>query len=215
MSKQALENFERALHHQFILPILRSNDPALCLKFAQCLYKQGFEILEITLTTPQALAQIAQLAFEGVHVGAGTVLDTDQAKAAIASGARFLISPGLSFKIADLAQSADVPYFPGVYSPTEVMQALNHGLTRMKLFPASTGGIDYFKHLQGPFPQVRFLPTGGLNFAQLKDWHNAGVLAVGQGTRLVSEQALAAQDWPQIETQLQAIREEVARWHSP
>lgn len=204
--------FETALHHQFVLPILRLDNPQTCLQLARCLVQTGFELLEITLTTPDALNLIASLAQEGICIGAGTVIHPREAEQALASGAQFLVSPGLSLEIAEQAQQAQVPYFPGVYTPTEVMLALNHGLTRLKLFPASTGGLDYLKHLQGPFPQVQWLPTGGLHFGELQAWKQAGVFAVGQGTRLVSSQALARQDWAAIQAELRAIRAEIQSW---
>jgi 2-dehydro-3-deoxyphosphogluconate aldolase/(4S)-4-hydroxy-2-oxoglutarate aldolase len=207
-----MKHFETALHRQFVLPILRLDDPQTCLHLARCLVKAGFEILEITLTTPEALKLIANLAQEGICIGAGTVLSKIEAERALASGAQFLVSPGLSLEIAQVANKAQLPYFPGVYTPSEVMTALNHGLTRLKLFPASTGGLDYLKHLQGPFPQVQWLPTGGLHFADLKAWQRAGVLAVGQGTRLISPAALARQDWASIEQELRSLQAEIQSW---
>lgn len=208
-------SFESALHAQFVLPILRLEDPNICLKLARCLVKAGFNILEITLTTPDALKLIGHLAQEGVCVGAGTVLNKIEAERALASGAQFLVSPGLGLEIAQMAQKFQLPYFPGVYTPSEVMTALSHGLTQLKLFPASSGGLDYLKHLQGPFPQVQWLPTGGLHFADLQAWQRAGVLAVGQGTRMVSPEALARQDWEAIEQELHALHAEVQTWLKP
>ena len=207
-----LSDFELRLKQQFVLPILRLEDPQTCLHLSRSLVQAGFEILEITLTTPNALSLITTLANEGICIGAGTVLNKIEAEKALASGAQFLVSPGLSLEIADLAEKAQLPYFPGVYTPSEIMTALNHGLTRLKLFPASSGGLDYLKHLQGPFPEVQWLPTGGLHFAELQAWKRDGVLAVGQGTRLISPEALARQDWESIQQELRSLRAEIQTW---
>lgn len=199
--------FYEVLRTQFLLPILRLDDADACFKLAECLSQTGFPLLEITLTTPDALALIRRLNIAGVTCGAGTVLTAAQATAAIDAGSRFLVSPGLSAKIADIAAAAAVPYIGGVQTATEVMQALELGLSCLKLFPASSGGIEHLKALKGPFPQVSWLPTGGIEFAELPAWRAAGALAVGQGTRLVSASALARGDWDAIRAELTQIKQ--------
>ncbi|MGV3524814.1 MAG: bifunctional 4-hydroxy-2-oxoglutarate aldolase/2-dehydro-3-deoxy-phosphogluconate aldolase [Candidatus Sericytochromatia bacterium] len=207
--------FYRELQAQFLLPILRLDDPSQCLLLAESLYHSGFTQLEITLTTPDALGLIARLQRDGIPVGAGTVLTLQDAERALGAGAHFLVSPGLGLEIAALAREAGVPYIPGVYTPSEVMTALAHGLQQLKLFPASHGGLDYLNHLRGPFPQVQWLPTGGLAFADLPAWRRAGVLAVGQGSRLVPPELLRDGDAQALQAHLRKLAAEVARWEGP
>jgi len=207
MSPTVLTEFETALQRQRVLPIIRLSDPELCLRLCQLLQAHGFPLLEITLTTPQALRLIQELAEAGVWIGAGTVLHAEAARQALAAGARFLVSPGLSLEIQAVAQAAQVPYIPGVMTPSEVMLALNHGLELLKLFPASHLGCDYLQQLRGPFPQARWLPTGGIAWAQIAEWLSAGCLAVGQGTRLVSQTHLEARDWAALAVEIQGLQQ--------
>ena len=199
--------FETALERQLLLPILRMDDAGRCLGLARTLAARGFGLLEITLGTPAAAHLIETLAGEGVQIGAGTVCTSQDARRALAAGARFLVSPGLSPEVAGIALGAGVPYLPGVLSPTEVMQALNLGLRLLKLFPASLGGPAYLQQLKGPFPQARWLVTGGVEVADLPAWRAAGALALGYGSRIVSAQALAAGDWEAIGRQVQQLRQ--------
>lgn len=201
-----------ALQQQCLLPILRLDNPHICQRLAESLYQQGFKVLEITLTTPRALEIIQQLALAGAQVGAGTVLNVQEAEQALDHGAQFLISPGFSPEISQLAQAHQVAYFPGVFSATEVMLALDQGLTTLKLFPASSLGTGYLKHLKGPFPQVHWLPTGGIELADVPQWLAAGALAVGQGTRLVSAEHLKAGNWQAIDQELQQVQQQIQSW---
>ncbi|MBF2054363.1 MAG: bifunctional 4-hydroxy-2-oxoglutarate aldolase/2-dehydro-3-deoxy-phosphogluconate aldolase [Candidatus Sericytochromatia bacterium] len=199
------DDFLKALGQQQILPILRLDNARRCLKLAQTLFECGFKVLEITLDTPEAPRLIRQLNAMGAITGAGTLKHLADADRALAAGAQFLVSPGLSLEIARRAQHAQTPYFPGVWTPTEVLLALSHGIQTLKLFPASIGGPAHLKHLRGPFPEIQWLPTGGIGLNEVPAYLQAGALAVGQGTRLVSAAALQAEDWGQIQAELQGI----------
>ncbi|HEY9840738.1 MAG TPA: bifunctional 4-hydroxy-2-oxoglutarate aldolase/2-dehydro-3-deoxy-phosphogluconate aldolase [Candidatus Obscuribacterales bacterium] len=201
--------FERALEQQLLLPILRMDDAGVCLGFARTLAANGFGLLEITLDTPDACGLIAQLAAEEVWIGAGTVITAADAEVALEHGARFLVSPGLNPEVAQVAASAGVPYLPGVLSPSEAMQALALGLKLLKLFPASLGGPAYLQQLKGPFPQLRWLVTGGVRLEDLPDWRRAGALAIGYGPRLVSARHLQSHDWNAVAAELGAIRQKL------
>lgn len=194
--------FEAQLIRQRLLPILRLGDPALCLKLGQLLSASGFEIFEISLVSADALRVIQQLAQQGIQIGAGTVLNAQAAKAALEHGAQFLVSPGLSPAVAAIAAQAQRPYLPGVYSPSEIMQALELGLDFLKLFPAGPAGKAYLKQLKGPFPEVRWLVTGGIEFAEIQSWLDTGADVIGYGSRLVSPELLAANDWQGVARQL-------------
>ena len=193
--------FER-LCQQKVLPILRLEDPEQARQLSHCLIDSQFSILEITLTTPGALEVIQELSSVYPDIGAGTVCTPNQAAEALAAGASFLVSPGWSLEIAELARSENVPYFPGVWTGTEIMTALSHGFTDLKLFPAHSLGPDYVKHLQGPFPEARFLVTGGIPVDAVGSYLAAGARVVGQGTRLVNKADLQAGRWEAIRTTL-------------
>lgn len=199
--------FYAELHRQFVLPIIRMDDTERCQKLCELLIQTGFKVVEITLTTPGALKLIDQLRAGGVYVGVGTVLTTLQARDALAAGVQFMVSPGFSVDLSTFCETHDLPFFPGVLSPTEVMQALSHGHYHLKLFPAA--GVPYLKHLSGPFPQVHWLPTGGVPFAEIPAYFQAGAFAVGQGTRLVNAAALRDKNWAQIERELREIQDKI------
>ena len=116
-------------------------------------------------------------------IGAGTVINAEQAKTAIGAGARFIVSPGLSADVAAVCREADVPYLPGCVTPTEIMAALEMGLTTLKFFPANVyGGLTALKALSAPFPQVRFLPTGGVDLKNIKEYLSFDKIAAVGGS---------------------------------
>jgi 2-dehydro-3-deoxyphosphogluconate aldolase/(4S)-4-hydroxy-2-oxoglutarate aldolase len=109
--------------------------------------------------------------FPDMYIGAGTVINGEQAKAAIDAGACFIVSPGLSAEVAEVCKAADIPYFPGCATPTEIMQAIALGITTVKFFPANVyGGLNAIKALSAPFPQVKFLPTGGVDLSNINEF---------------------------------------------
>jgi 2-dehydro-3-deoxyphosphogluconate aldolase/(4S)-4-hydroxy-2-oxoglutarate aldolase len=178
-----------------VIPVLRGHDPDAVLEVAKLLLGEGFMHLEITFTVPDAARVIAELVgLEGAVVGAGTVIDAKHLWAAIEAGARFLVSPGLNEPLLeawddyrDKYGAACVPLLPGVLTPSEVMNAAAHGFTTLKLFPGELGGIGHLKSLRGPFPDLHFVPTGGVTNANLADWAGAGAVAVGIGSSLMGD----------------------------
>lgn len=126
----------------------------------------GINSAEITFRTKCAAEAIAYAVkkYPEMEIGAGTVINGEQCRVAIAAGARFVVSPGLSVEAAKICKENGVPYYPGCVTPTEIMQALELGITTVKFFPANIyGGLKALKALSGPFPQVRFIPTGGVD----------------------------------------------------
>ena len=106
-----------------------------------------------------------------MNIGAGTVINAEQAKLAVQAGAKFLVSPGLSEEVALYAREKGIPYYPGCVTPTEIMKALSMGINVIKFFPANVyGGLKALKALSGPFPQIKFIPTGGVDLTNLKDF---------------------------------------------
>ncbi|QNM81700.1 bifunctional 4-hydroxy-2-oxoglutarate aldolase/2-dehydro-3-deoxy-phosphogluconate aldolase [Sphingomonas sabuli] len=174
-----------------VIPVLvldGSHDPAA---LAHALVHAGLPVIEITLRTDSALDAIAAMArVPGAIVGAGTVLDGEQAKAARDAGSQFLVSPGLTEPVAGAARALDVPLLPGVATAGDIMRGLDLGFDRFKFFPAeAAGGLSALKALAGPFGNVRFCPTGGIRRETAAEWLALdAVLCVG-GTWIVPKGA--------------------------
>lgn len=137
------------------------------------LLEGGLPVAEICFRTDCAedAIQLAVKKYPDMLVGAGTVINGEQCERAIGAGAKFIVSPGLSEEVAKVCREKNVPYLPGVVTPTEIMKALSLGLTRLKFFPAgSFGGLNTIKALSAAFPQVRFMPTGGVNLANMNEY---------------------------------------------
>ena len=133
----------------------------------------GLPVAEITFRTACAAEAIVLgvKEFPNMHIGAGTVINGDQAKKAIAAGAQFIVSPGLSEEVAEVCKQANIPYLPGCATPTEIMQAIAMGIDIVKFFPANVyGGLSAIKALSAPFPQIKFLPTGGVDMSNIKEF---------------------------------------------
>jgi len=155
-----------------VIPVIVIEEVAHARPLAEALVAGGLKALEVTLRTPAALDAIAEMArVEGAVVGAGTVLNEAQLDAAIAAGARFIVSPGLTEPLAKAAIRAAVPFLPGVSTAADIMRGLDLGLDHFKFFPAeASGGIPALKALAAPFGQARFCPTGGITAASASDW---------------------------------------------
>ncbi len=155
------------------LPVVVIKEPGDTLPTLQALCDGGLPAAEITFRTSCA-AEAIKLGvekFPEMYIGAGTVINAEQARAAIAAGAKFVVSPGLSASVAEVCKNENIPYFPGCATPTEIMAALELGITTVKFFPANVyGGLSAIKALSAPFPQVKFLPTGGVDLSNIKEF---------------------------------------------
>ena len=155
-----------------VIPVLVIEDAAAALPLAEALVAGGLRVLEVTLRTPAALDAIrAMKEVPGAIVGAGTVVSTDQFEQVMDAGAEFIVSPGLTERLARPIIDSGVPYLPGVATAGDIMRGLDLGLTHFKFFPAETsGGLKALKALAAPFHQCRFCPTGGITEASAPDW---------------------------------------------
>jgi 2-dehydro-3-deoxyphosphogluconate aldolase / (4S)-4-hydroxy-2-oxoglutarate aldolase len=170
------------------IPVLRGKNADSVLEIAHVLLEEGFKFLEVTFTVPNALEVMRELSMiDGAIVGAGTVLEIAQYKAAEKAGAKFIVSPGVDVSVLEFAKGCKVPLIPGVFTPSEVMCARAYGFTVQKLFPGELGGIGHLKSLRGPFSDLHFMPTGSVNNANIQDWANAGAVAVGIGSSLTGD----------------------------
>ncbi len=156
-----------------VIPVVVIDDLEDAVPLAAALVRGGLPAIEVTLRTPPALAAIERIAseVEGAYVGAGTVNTPQQADDALAAGARFLVSPGSTPNLLDAMQAADVPFLAGTATPSDVLALLERGITYAKFFPAEiNGGTKALKAFYGPFPQMRFCPTGGIDLVKAPEY---------------------------------------------
>ena len=188
------EQSQKRIGELGIIPVVRAANSDEALQAVRAIHAGGISIVEITLTVPNASALISELAREygdTLLVGAGTVLTHEQATECLDAGAEFLVSPGLSVPVLRAAQGRDKLAIPGALTPTEIMAASREGAQLLKIFPCeSMGGPKYIKSLRGPFPAIKFIPTGGVSVANAADYFAAGSFALGIGSELVDLQAL-------------------------
>ncbi|WP_125776850.1 bifunctional 4-hydroxy-2-oxoglutarate aldolase/2-dehydro-3-deoxy-phosphogluconate aldolase [Antribacter gilvus] len=184
-----------------LVPVVVVDDAEQGVAVANALADGGLPVAEVTFRTAGARAAIAAIVKErpDLLVGAGTIVSPEQVDQAVEAGARFLVSPGISRAVVARAQEVGVPIVPGCATPSDIMTALELGLTTVKLFPAGVlGGVAALKAFSAPFPQVRFVPTGGVSAANLPDFLALdAVLAVG-GSWMVEKSLVAAGDFAEI-----------------
>lgn len=191
-----------------VVAVIRSRDKSAAIRAAHALMEGGVHHLEITFTTPDAAGVIAQVLTElaeAAVVGAGTLTTADQVTRAVEAGARFLVSPGAHPPVAEAMRLAGVPMMLGAVTPTEVMAAQGLGADVVKLFPGSIGGPTYLRALRGPFPNVVFMPTGGVSDANVREWLDSGAHCLGVGSDLVPPGLLEAGDWAGITCRARAF----------
>jgi len=189
-------------HAVGVIPVVEIEDARHALPLAESLAAVGLPVVEITLRTEAALDSIRQIAGgdTGILVGAGTVINREQARAAVEAGARFLVSPGLPEQVAAWAQENSIPFLPGAITPTEIIRAISLGYNILKFFPAETmGGLKAIKAISDPFPTVKFIPTGGIRLENLAEYlQNRKIHAVG-GSWLCKRAQIAAGQFAEIE----------------
>jgi 2-dehydro-3-deoxyphosphogluconate aldolase/(4S)-4-hydroxy-2-oxoglutarate aldolase len=198
-----------------IVPVIRSPSADVAFRAVEAIIAGGIPICEITMTVPDAPALIRELSGrlgDRALVGAGTVLDAANATVCLEAGAAFLVGPGLDLDVVGVARKHDVAVMPGALTPTEVITAWRAGADMVKIFPASAmGGPAYLRALKAPLPQVKLLPTGGVNLTTLADYVTAGAAAVGIGGELVDPAAIARGEASVITERARALRAEITR----
>jgi 2-dehydro-3-deoxyphosphogluconate aldolase/(4S)-4-hydroxy-2-oxoglutarate aldolase len=172
-----------------IIPIVRAPSTELAANAARAVLAAGIDIIEITMSVPNALLLLERLREEfgdNVLVGAGTVLDAETARDCINAGAHFIVAPGLDTGTIDASHALDRPCMPGVLTPTEVITAWRAGADMVKVFPCSAvGGASYLRALKAPLPHIKMLPTGGVDVHTAADFIRAGASALGVGASVV------------------------------
>jgi 2-dehydro-3-deoxyphosphogluconate aldolase / (4S)-4-hydroxy-2-oxoglutarate aldolase len=173
-----------------VVAVIRAESKEQGIKIIDAVKKGGIKALEITMTVPGAVEIIREIneiyKNADVVIGAGTVLDPETARACILAGAKYIVSPAFNAETVKLCNRYAVPVMPGIMTVTEALTALEYGVDILKVFPGNAYGPSIISAFKGPLPQANFMPTGGVNLDNIKDWIKAGAVAVGTGGDLTS-----------------------------
>jgi 2-dehydro-3-deoxyphosphogluconate aldolase/(4S)-4-hydroxy-2-oxoglutarate aldolase len=184
-----------------IVAVVRSQDSQQLVDVVEALAEGGVTVVEITMTVPNALEVLRQTRAKlgnRVLLGAGTILDTETARAAFLAGAEYLVSPTLNLDVIRMCQRYDKLVMPGAFTPTEILAAWEAGADIVKVFPAEVVGPPFFKAIKGPLPQVRVMPTGGVDLTTASSFLKAGACCLGVGGQLVEPKAVADRNFDRI-----------------
>jgi 2-dehydro-3-deoxyphosphogluconate aldolase/(4S)-4-hydroxy-2-oxoglutarate aldolase len=186
-----------------VVAVMRAPSGEMLADVAEALLAGGVEAIEVTFTVPRAhrvLEQVADRLGDRILLGAGTVLDSETARIALLAGAEFIVAPTVNLEVIRLCQRYDKVVMPGALTPTEVLTAWESGADIVKVFPSELTGPGYLKALHGPLPQIRLMPTGGVNLQTAADFLRAGACCLGIGGALVEAKAVAAGDMQRIQS---------------
>ncbi len=206
--EQILERIERC----GVIAIVRTKSSGQLLEIAEAIRAGGIDVIEFTMTTPQALQTISQVADrcgDDVLLGAGTVLDAETGRAAILAGAQLLVSPVLNLPLIEMCNRYSVVAVPGALTPTEILTAWQAGASLVKVFPATQVGPGYIKDLLAPLPQLKLVPTGGVSLDNTGDYLRAGAVAVAVGSSLVNAKLVAEKRFDRLKETAQEFVQRV------
>lgn len=184
-----------------IVAVIRSRDSQQLVEVARALADGGVTCLEITMTVPDALDVLHRVRHslgDRVLLGAGTVLDAETARAVLLAGAEYIVAPTLNLEVIRLCRRYSKLVMPGAFTPTEILAAWEAGADIVKVFPADVVGPAFFKAVRAPLPQVRLMPTGGVNLSTAADFLKAGACCLGVGAQLVEPKAVADRDFDRL-----------------
>lgn len=195
-----------------MVAVVRAASGEQLVDVAETLAAGGIEAVEITFTVPQAHRVIEKVAAKlgaRILLGAGTVLDAETARIALLSGAEFVVSPTLDLRVIEVCRRYGKPVMPGAFSPTEIMAAWQAGADVVKVFPCDVLGPAYLKALAGPLPQIRLMPTGGVNLETIGAFLQAGAFALGVGGALVDAKLVEAGNLNEIQSRAKRFADAV------
>lgn len=198
-----------------IVAVVRVSDGKELTQICQALAEGGLKGIEITMTSPGALKAIEEARNrlgDDIYIGAGSVLDTETARQAILSGAHFLVSPILNEGLIKMGRSYSTLVIPGAFTPTEIFTAWQTGADVVKVFPATRLGPSFFKDVQGPLPQIRMIPTGGVDEENMNDFFQAGAPFVCMGSALLQKELIQKGDWNGVTARTRNVLNKVGRW---
>jgi len=197
-----------------VIAIMRTKSSDQLIAAADAIKAGGVRVIEVTMTTPGALAIIAEARLRyspEMLFGAGTVLDAETARSAILAGADFVVAPTLNLEMVALCHRYGVPVVPGCYTPTELLTAWQAGADLLKLFPASVGGPELIKAILAPLPQLAIVPVGGVDLTTAADFIRSGAAALGVGNSLINQKLLDSGDLGELTRRAAAFIEEVRK----
>jgi len=196
-----------------VVAVLRANSPTQLMDVSKALREGGVVAIEVTMTVPGALKVIeeASAKMEDTIVGVGSVLDAETARAAILAGAEYVVEPVLNLGVIEMAKRYGKLVMPAGFTPTEILAAWQAGADVVKVFPAGVGGPSYFKDILGPLPQVKLMPTGGVNAETTPEFIKNGAVAVGAGSAMVDKKAVAEKDWAKLTATAKSFVDAVAQ----
>ena len=200
-----------------IAAVVRAESAELAFKAIEAALAGGVNVIEVTFTVPGALDIIRELAgrgYPGLILGAGTVLGPDVAESAIDAGAEFIVSPSTNVATIQAAKARGAAVFPGALTPTEVITAWQAGGDVIKIFPANVMGPTYFKDLHGPFPDIPFMPTGGVDLNTARTWLENGAVALGVGGALIDKKLMKEGNFAEITERARRFREIIKEFRS-
>src|SRR5215467_5693351 len=186
-----------------VVAVVRAPDSQQLVEVARALADGGITVVEITMTVPNALevlGQVRRALGDRLLLGAGTVLDPETTRAVMLAGAEYIVAPTLNLDVIRLCQRYDKLVMPGAFTPTEVLTAWEAGADIVKVFPADVVGPAFFRALRGPLPQVKLMPTGGVDLNTAAEFLKAGAVCLGVGGQLVDPKLVAASDFARITT---------------
>jgi 2-dehydro-3-deoxyphosphogluconate aldolase / (4S)-4-hydroxy-2-oxoglutarate aldolase len=197
-----------------VIAVVRLDDLSKAVPLTEALVAGGVRAVEFTFTNPaaaEAIAAASAMLGSRALIGAGSVLDAETARVAILAGARFVVTPTVSQSTIELGNRYGVATTIGALTPTEILTAWQAGATFVKVFPANLGGPRYLRDVLGPLPQLKLIPTGGVDVDNAGEFIRAGAVAVALGSNLVDGRSVATEDWETITARAQAIVDAVAQ----
>lgn len=204
----------RIIEESGVIAIMRATSSDQLLQAADAIREGGVRAIEVTMTTPGALEVIAEARKRyGAEVlfGAGTVLDPETGRAAILSGAQFMVAPTLNLGLIELCRRYSIPVMPGAYTPTEALTAWQAGADIVKIFPADVGGPAYLKAIRAPLPQLKLCPVGGVDLDTSAEFIQSGAACLGVGSALINQKLLDSSDFAELTRRAVRFREEVEK----
>jgi 2-dehydro-3-deoxyphosphogluconate aldolase/(4S)-4-hydroxy-2-oxoglutarate aldolase len=210
------EKIIQAVVQQGVLPLFFHPDEEMSIKIVQALYESGIRVIEYTNRGKQALKNFRSIKketyrqFPDLILGLGTVMDPKTAGKGIQNGADFLISPGYTRELSKFADNENMLWIPGCITPTELFLAQYDGLQLVKIFPANTVGPAFIKSVKEVFPDLLFMPTGGVNSENLESWFRVGVSVVGMGTSLISNELVEQKNFELLKSQTSGLLKQIA-----
>ncbi len=217
MARDAAERLAMVLE-QRLVAIVRGQDSEQLAAACAVLYDAGITAIEITLTVPRALEILAAVKKKlgpKALIGAGTILDPETARAALLAGAEYLVSPHTNVEVIRMCRRYGALAMPGAFTPTEILTAWDAGADVVKVVPAEVVGPAFFKAVKAPLPQVRLMPSGGVDVRTAPEFLRAGASCVSIGGSLLDNAVAAAQDWPELRRRAAAFLAAVASVPKP